>query len=194
MQILFGPLADSTANAVAEGKLWIMVCDENDDGQFPGGLATNGTVTDPAAAHAAFNGRSLAVGSMLDRDWIFAVGAIDSTDNPPGVTRNLLDGLDLDAANLVPGRKWALYRFPTHSTTLAKDRPSDVNPAWQWSRNLVDWLASGASDGSASVIINDSVVLDATAPGFITVQVSTTATGETPALLFVRLSAAQSIP
>lgn len=79
------------------------------------------------------------------------------------------------------------------ATTLAKDLPSDVTRAWQWSRNLVDWHADGASDGSITVGFG-VMVTDGSNPLFDAVQVTATATGGTPPVLFARLVATQTAP
>ena len=79
------------------------------------------------------------------------------------------------------------------ATTLAKDLPSDVTRAWQWSRNLVDWHADGASDGSITVSF-DVQVTDDSDPLLDAVQVTATAAGGTPPRLFARLVATQATP
>lgn len=88
----------------------------------------------------------------------------------------------------------ALSGTLTFTATLAKDLPSDVGRAWQWSRNLADWFASGASDGSTTVNFDDSLVLNGSNPVYNVVQVTATATAPPPAALFIRLAATQAAP
>ena len=118
MQIMFGPLADPSGAPVQNGRLWVMVYDENNDGQFPGGLGTDASLTDPAAAYSAFAGKTLEVGTMIEGDRIFAVGKMDDTSTGvPGLTQNLVDQIDVVGMNLESGRKWAFYWFPKLSPT-----------------------------------------------------------------------------
>jgi hypothetical protein len=112
MQIMFGPLADPSGAPVQNGRLWIMVYDENNDGQFPGGLGTDASLTDPAAAYSAFAGKTLEVGTMIEGDRIFAMGEISASAEYPGLTQNSVPGLDIVGMNLEPGHKWAFYWFP----------------------------------------------------------------------------------
>jgi len=117
MQTMFGVLTDTTGTPVPDGALWVMIYDQNDDGRFPGGLETDGTLLDPAAAHAAFAGKILEVGNIIEGDRIFALGEInDLTGGYPGLTQNRVVGLDIVGMNLEPGRKWAFYWFPGLTT------------------------------------------------------------------------------
>jgi len=112
MQTMFGPLTKPSGTPVENGRLWIMVYDENNDGQFPGGLGTDASLTDPGAAYAAFAGKTLEVGTIIEGDRIFAVGGIDDTSTGvPGLTQNLVAEINIDDLNLQPGRKWAFYWF-----------------------------------------------------------------------------------
>jgi hypothetical protein len=79
------------------------------------------------------------------------------------------------------------------TATLAKDPPSDVSRAWQWSPNLTNWFASGASDGTTTVTFDDSHVLDGGNPDYNVVRVTASATGSSPGKLFGRLTASQSL-
>jgi len=112
MHLFFGPLTRPSGTPVENGKLWILVYDENDDGQFPGGLGTDGSLTDPAAAYSAFAGKTISVDTIVDGDRIFAVGEIKTSADYPGVTQNSILGLDVAGMNLESGRKWAFYWFP----------------------------------------------------------------------------------
>lgn len=119
VEILFGVLKDAGgANPVSDGALWITVYDQNNDGVFPGGLATNGTLSDPAAARAAFGGRTLAAGDLIEGDRIIRFGPIDTTANGPGIHQSVVqpNPLNLTTEDLVPGRKWAFYWFPDLTT------------------------------------------------------------------------------
>ena len=110
---LFGVLREPDGTtAVADGALWIIVYDQNDDGVFPGRLATDGSLSDTEAARDAFGGRTLAKGDLIGGDRIIHLESSNSTGGgSPGTPQNFIM-LDLSGDNLVPGRKWAIYWFP----------------------------------------------------------------------------------
>lgn len=81
------------------------------------------------------------------------------------------------------------FRF-RHSRTNAL--ASDVTASYQWSANLADWQASGASDpGGVTATIAQSVITDTTAPGVDEIEVTVTVTGGSAAKVFARLKAEQ---
>ena len=76
----------------------------------------------------------------------------------------------------------------SHSRT--NSLATDVAIAYEWSTNLQDWFASGAtSPGGLSVLITTQTTTDLTAPANDTITVNATPTSGTTTKLFVRLKA-----
>jgi len=123
---LFGVLKDADGvTAAPDGALWIMVYDQNNDGVFPGGLLTNGSLTNPEAARVAFGGRTLAEGDLIEGDRIVHLDSSNSVGGgTPGTPHNFFT-LDLTAEVLTPGLKWAFYWFPALSTSDTEVPPGD---------------------------------------------------------------------
>jgi hypothetical protein len=76
-------------------------------------------------------------------------------------------------------------------SSKAKPALADVTANWEWSHDLTNWYPSGASNGSATVTINESVT-DPGDPNFDVTQVDATVTIGSLERLFLRLSVTQS--
>lgn len=78
--------------------------------------------------------------------------------------------------------------------TRTSDPGPDVSAHYEWSPNLINWLASGASFGSTSVLMNPVVVADNGSSGKL-VEVTPLVAGEAPRLFFrLRLDQDSSVP
>ncbi len=73
----------------------------------------------------------------------------------------------------------------SRSNTIA----SDLTASYEWTSNLVDWNAAGASAGGVTVAIVPVVIIDTTAPANDLVEVTATITGSPATQVFVRLKA-----
>jgi hypothetical protein len=74
------------------------------------------------------------------------------------------------------------------SNTIA----SDVTKTYQWSTDLVNWAASGASLGGTTATISQSTITDVVAPGNDVIEVTVTVTAGTPSKVFGRLVATKA--
>ena len=79
----------------------------------------------------------------------------------------------------------------SHSRT--NTTATDIASSYEWSTNLQDWFASGATaPGGLSVLITSQTTTDLTAPANDTITVTATPTSGTSSKLFVRLKATSS--
>jgi hypothetical protein len=69
--------------------------------------------------------------------------------------------------------------------TLNAAPASDLSPAYEWSLDMVNWNASGASAGGTTVTFGTPVVVTPGAPGLV--QVTATVSGTAAAKVFARL-------
>ena len=110
----FGAMRDSTDAVVADGIRMVMIVD-NGDGVFPGGMALNSTTAtlNPSLVTAAWEGQSLAVGSIIGGDTVFWSGTLDSlgTSGVAGIWAGA-ETLLLGSNGLVAGRPYAFAWFP----------------------------------------------------------------------------------
>lgn len=107
----FGLLRDSSGAVISStNMLWAIIYDANNDGQLPGGLGTNESLTadDSNSAHSAFLGRTLSQNLEIGGDKVISVGdeLLDGTAIP------YLASVDLAASGLTTGGSYGFYWFP----------------------------------------------------------------------------------
>jgi hypothetical protein len=98
----------------------------------------------------------------------------------PGVASNGL--------TQVAGTATTLTFRHTRSNMIA----TDVAGSYEWSADLTNWHASGASNGGVTVTIGATVAVDNTAPDNDVIEVTATVAGGSTERLFVRLAATHS--
>ncbi|MCU0781338.1 MAG: hypothetical protein MUF04_09595 [Akkermansiaceae bacterium] len=106
----FGTACNVAGAPVPDGTLWALIVDTNGDGILPGGFGANQSLT--AAGVAAFQGRTIEIGSVFAGDAVFALGGVASshTEVPGSISESL--GLVLGVNGLASGRIYAFYWFP----------------------------------------------------------------------------------
>ena len=106
----FGSLRDSSGAVISStNTLWAIIYDADNDGQLPGGLGTNESLTadDSNSAHSAFAGRTLSQNLEIGGDRVIFVGEFNDDLAGP-----YLDSVDLTASGLAAGRSYGFYWFP----------------------------------------------------------------------------------
>ncbi len=106
----FGSLRDSSGAVLSSTlTLWAIIYDADNDGQLPGGLGTNESLTDDDSnsAHSAFVGRTLSQNLMIGGDKVIFVDNFTSDLATP-----YLASVDLAASGLAAGRSYGFYWFP----------------------------------------------------------------------------------
>ena len=105
-------LRDSSGVVISSTTtLWALVADTNGDGNLPGGLNTNEslTVAASAAAHAAFAGLTITNSLAIGGDQVLLTGEFN---NANGLASFGLSSFDLAANGLAANDIYALYWFP----------------------------------------------------------------------------------
>jgi hypothetical protein len=143
----FGQAFDSRGTPVADGTLWALVVDADNNSQFTG-FGLNQSLTDPVLANTFFQpGQSLSIGGNLGGNTIFAMGGFNGTDS--GLA-GLLTGVviaDYGVNGLAAGRNYAFYWFPgaTYNGAVASQ--------------VVNGEVGGIHTGSADGIFDSGMVL-----------------------------------
>jgi hypothetical protein len=103
------------AQITSTATLWMLIYDENGDGELPGmgGLDDRDkslVQADGAVAYSLFAGKTIAENQIIADDRVLAVGNFN--DGDAVATFSVLDAVDLDAEGLIAGRIYGLYWFP----------------------------------------------------------------------------------
>lgn len=166
----FGVALDKNSAAVPDGTLWALVVD-NGDNVLPGGLALNSSIKAASALaggldliNATFGGASLALGTSLGGDTVFALGGFNggATLGVGGSTADAVI-LTLGANGLASGRNYAFYYFPGTLFTTEGATYSGFTQVGGVNTNTAD--AGALTDGM--IIPNDgfTVTQGASTPG-----------------------------
>jgi len=143
----FGVAFDTQGVAVPDGAMWAIVGDTNANGTFPGGFTTNASIVAALATEVSNSfhpGQSIAVGSVIDGDTVFAMGAFNGTAQVgiAGISLGVLL-LALGPNGVESGQNFAFYWFPDRTyvagtntigyeiggiNTLVDDVPGGLGP------------------------------------------------------------------
>lgn len=106
----FGSAFNSSGVAVADGTLWALVVDTNNDGIFTG-FSNNGSLAgNAAAANTFFTGnQSLSLGTVLNGNTVFALGGFNAAG--PGITADTVV-LNYGTNGTAAALSYAFYWFP----------------------------------------------------------------------------------
>lgn len=109
----FGVAYTSTGVAVPDGTLWALVVDTDGNSTFSGGFGLNSTLTESGANSVFTLGQTLAVGTLLGGDAIFAMGGFNGTA-VAGMAGLSLDSVTTNYGTngLAAGKNIAFYWFP----------------------------------------------------------------------------------
>ena len=136
------------------------------------------------------------VGNPTFGDWIgqFPVGGETGVnddfdkDGLPNAIENILgsapNAYNAGLVNLSKSANSLVFRH-RRSNTIAPD----LIASYEWTSNLADWNAAGATAGGITVAIVPVVITDVSAPDNDLVEVTATITGSSAAQVFVRLKA-----
>ncbi|GAA5129655.1 hypothetical protein JIN84_03640 [Luteolibacter yonseiensis] len=162
---------------------------------------TDGTEWDHAVVARQWSALSIFPGVIPTTDdylsWIggYAVGSENGFDQDPdhdglvnGV-EHLLGSSPADANRGVRDISSATGGSFTFRHTRTNAMATDVTASYEWSQDLVNWHASGATAGGITATITDNVVTDTSAPALDEIEVSVTVGGGFVSKVFARLKA-----
>lgn len=112
LQTQFGVFSYDSS-PVADGTLWALVVDANNDSQFFGGFGLNSSLGLAGATSSGLLSSNIALGTSLGGDTVFALGGFNGFANNgiAGLTADVLE-LTLGTNGLTAGRAFAFYYFP----------------------------------------------------------------------------------
>lgn len=125
LNVQFGVATDSSGVSVADGTLWALVADTDDNNIFTG-FGLNSNLSDSAMADTYFNvNQPLAIGQSIDGDVVVAMGAFNGSAEfgVAGVISTLLADMAYDSSptgtGVAENRDFAFYWFPAATYTGA---------------------------------------------------------------------------
>jgi len=174
-------------------------------------LYFNGVQQSPGTYNAANSGgRVTGTGSLLvtsgpapSNTYATWIAGFPGAAGAPGFNQ------DADGDGITNGVEHVLGTDPSSSTsglvqvsstgtsvkfrhTLTNDPASDVTHSYQWSTDLANWHASGATNaGGTTATISSATITDNTAPANDLIEVTATVTGGPSNRIFARLAATQ---
>lgn len=118
VNLQIGVAKDMSGVGVADGRLWALVADTNNDGIF-GGFNINQTLTSSVAADTHFNvNQNLDIGSLINSDTVVAMGRFTGGGiGQAGLQISTIAGIPYNVSGVLSGYRYAFYWFPEATYT-----------------------------------------------------------------------------